>query len=94
MHIGLDITESSNFQWLWQDQNRTRDVDEKNIRNKKKKKPSMEELYKKKREEEEQARREMEAIIQAKNEEREKAEAERRATRAKMLKKKRNMVSL
>ncbi|XP_031258088.1 rRNA-processing protein FYV7 isoform X1 [Pistacia vera] len=70
-----------------QDQNRTRDVDEKNIKNKNKKKPSMEELYKKKREEEEQARIEREASIQAKKVGREKAEAERKATRAKMFKK-------
>ncbi|KAJ0051532.1 hypothetical protein Pint_01055 [Pistacia integerrima] len=84
---GLDITESSNFQWLWQDQNRTRDVDEKNIKNKNKKKPSMEELYKNKREQEEQARIEREASIQAKKVGREKAEAERKAARAKMFKK-------
>ncbi|XP_031258092.1 rRNA-processing protein FYV7 isoform X2 [Pistacia vera] len=70
-----------------EDQNRTRDVDEKNIKNKNKKKPSMEELYKKKREEEEQARIEREASIQAKKVGREKAEAERKATRAKMFKK-------
>ncbi|XP_044501559.1 rRNA-processing protein FYV7 [Mangifera indica] len=72
-----------------EDQAQTRDVDEKNIKNKKKKKkkPSMEELYMKKREEIEQARIQKEAIIQAKKEEREKAEAERKATRAKMFKK-------
>lgn len=48
---------------------------------------SLQELYEKKREEEEKARMEREAMIQAKEDERQKAEARRRALKEKMLKK-------
>lgn len=56
--------------------------------NRKSKKPfSLRELYEKKQEEEENERTEREAIIQAKKEEREKANARRKATRQMMFKK-------
>ncbi|KAF8015049.1 hypothetical protein BT93_H0747 [Corymbia citriodora subsp. variegata] len=68
-------------------------MDESNKRNKKNKNrgsSSLRELYEKKHEEEERARKEREAIMQAKKEEREKAEARRKAERAKMFKKTRS----
>ncbi|XP_030462913.2 rRNA-processing protein FYV7 [Syzygium oleosum] len=70
-----------------------KETEESNKRNKKNKKggsSSLRELYEKKREEEEIARKEREAIIQAKKEEREKAEARRKAERVKMFKKTRS----
>lgn len=51
---------------------------------------SLRELYEKKHEEEEKERMEREAIIQAKKEEREKADARRKATRQMMFKKTRS----
>ncbi|KAL9435752.1 hypothetical protein AB3S75_021923 [Citrus x aurantiifolia] len=75
-----------------QDENETEDGGEMNIslKKKKKKKQSLEELYEKKHEEEERARRERDAIFQAKKEEREKAEAQRKEFRSKMFKKTRH----
>ncbi|KAI9182686.1 hypothetical protein LWI28_027881 [Acer negundo] len=68
-------------------ESQTEDVGKKNMKNKKKKKPTMEILYEKKHEEEEKARIEREAMIKAKKEGREKAEARRKSTRDKMFKK-------
>ncbi|KAK0581395.1 hypothetical protein LWI29_013244 [Acer saccharum] len=68
-------------------ESQTEDGNKKNMKNKKKKKPTMEILYEKKREEEEKARIEREAMIKAKKEGREKAEARRKSTRDKMFKK-------
>ncbi|XP_030552489.1 uncharacterized protein LOC115756736 [Rhodamnia argentea] len=71
----------------------TKEMDESNKRNKKNKKSgssSLRELYEKKHEEDERARKEREAIIQAKKGEREKTEARRKAERAKMFKKTRS----
>lgn len=73
-----------------QDKNETKDGSEINISLKKKNKQSLEELYEKKHDEEERARRERDAIFQAKKEEREKAEAQRKELRSKMFKKTRH----
>ncbi|KAF5930317.1 hypothetical protein HYC85_031190 [Camellia sinensis] len=71
------------------DENETEIAGEMNKKNKnyKKSSQSLQELYKKKREEEEMAKIERDAIIQAKKEERERAESRRKALRGKMLKK-------
>ncbi|TXG63516.1 hypothetical protein EZV62_010510 [Acer yangbiense] len=76
-----------NFNGYFIDQSQTEDGNKKNMKNKKKKKPTMEILYEKKHEEEEKARIEREAMIKAKKEGREKAEARRKSTRDKMFKK-------
>ncbi|KAI5316098.1 PREDICTED: rRNA-processing [Prunus dulcis] len=68
----------------------TEDGGKRSKNNKKKKRygaRNLIEVYEKKHEEEEKARRERDAIIQAKKEEREKAEARRKSVRGKMLKK-------
>lgn len=56
----------------------------------KRSKNSLKELYEKRREEEEKARIEREAILKAKNEERERSESRRKAAREKMFKKTRH----
>ncbi|CAB4281501.1 unnamed protein product [Prunus armeniaca] len=71
-------------------ENETEDGGKRSKNNKKKKRygaRNLIEVYEKKHEEEEKARRERDAIIQAKKEEREKAEARRKFARGKMLKK-------
>ncbi|BFG43292.1 rRNA-processing protein FYV7 [Prunus yedoensis var. nudiflora] len=71
-------------------ENETEDGGKRSKNNNKKKRygaRNLIEVYEKKHEEEEKARREKDAIIQAKKEEREKAEARRKSVRGKMLKK-------
>ncbi|CAH9081294.1 unnamed protein product [Cuscuta europaea] len=65
-------------------------VDRNNDTSKRYKPRSLKELYEKKREEEEKARMEREAIIQAKTEERKRAEERRKQTRQNMFKKTRS----
>lgn len=62
-------------------------INQKRKKNKKKNAPSLKELYENKREEEEKARMEREASFKAKEEQRRRTEARRKALRAKMLKK-------
>ncbi|KAL3517486.1 hypothetical protein ACH5RR_020075 [Cinchona calisaya] len=74
----------------WEDSGETEEaskVNHKNKKNKKNRAHSLRELYENKREEEEKARVEMEASIQAKKEERQKSDAQRKSLKEKMFKK-------
>ncbi|GAV67284.1 rRNA_processing domain-containing protein [Cephalotus follicularis] len=70
-----------------EDENEDGEKSKINRKNKKKSSYSLRKLYEKTREEEDKARIEREAIVQAKKEQREKVEAQRKATREKMFKK-------